>query len=126
MGSLVWVCVGGAVGSGARHLVTSWMVERWGSGWPLGTWTVNVGGSFALGFLVQLFAAGDGVSPHVRLALTTGVLGGFTTYSAFNQETLASFERGEALRAVLYVVLTLASCLAAGVVGQWLGRAVTG
>jgi fluoride exporter len=124
MAPLVWVCVGGAVGSGARYLVTTWVGERSGTGWPWSTLTVNVVGSFLLGFLVQRFAGSEAVSPLVRLTLTTGVLGGFTTYSAFNQETLALFERGEALRAGLYVLATLTGCLVAGVAGTSIGRSI--
>src|SRR5262245_62313903 len=87
MSRLLLVCLGGAAGSGARYLLAMWVTAKAGSGFPFGTLAVNVIGSFAMGFLAQ-FAAAHEMSETTRLALATGVLGGFTTYSEFNEETL--------------------------------------
>lgn len=126
MERFVWVCLGGAAGSGARYLLSLWTVERFGTRFPWGTLTVNVIGSFSIGALMQVSAASELLSPTLRIALVTGVLGGFTTYSAFNQETLARVQQGEWPSAVAYVAITLSLCLAAGWAGhvlaqRWLG-----
>jgi CrcB protein len=126
MERFLWVCAGGAVGSGARYLASVWLLERCGTALPWGTLAVNVAGSFLLGFVVQTSALHAEFPPLVRLALTAGVLGGFTTYSSFNQETLGYLERGATWNAGLNVVLTLAICLAAGFAGQSTARFVAG
>lgn len=120
MRHLLLVCAGGALGSGARYLVATWAVRAFGADLPRGTLLVNVVGSFVLAFVLALRA--DSVGPEARLFLGAGVLGGFTTYSSFNHETLALLERGSAGLAAANVALTVLGCLAAGVAGLALGR----
>lgn len=120
MERLLWVCVGGAAGSGARYLVSLWALERFGPRFPWGTLAVNIAGSFAIGLLMPLSASTDWLTPTMRLALVTGVLGGFTTYSAFNFEAVSYAQRGEWTLAAGYVALMLCACFAAG----WAGHAV--
>lgn len=119
---LLLVCLGGAVGSGARYLVGTWGA-RVTTAVPLGTFIVNVVGSFLLG-TVMAASLRHAVSPTARIVLAAGVMGGFTTYSSFNWELLASIERGAWLTAVLYGGVTVVSCLVAGVAGAALVRAV--
>ena len=119
------VCLGGAAGTGARYALSSWILARTGPGFPWGTLAVNAIGSFLLGALVHIGAATDWLSPTARFALAAGVLGGFTTYSAFNQALLESLERGEAGLAALNVVATLGGCLLAGVAGAAAARGLT-
>ncbi|MEM7678653.1 MAG: CrcB family protein, partial [Myxococcota bacterium] len=106
-------------------LVSLGAVRWFGSHWPVGTLMVNIAGSLLLGVLLQLFATMDGLHPGLRLKLTTGLMGGLTTYSTFNYEILAMMESGRLPAAAVYMVLTLASCLVAGGVGmagvRWLG-----
>ena len=85
---LFWVCLGGAFGSGARYLLSGWVMEQLGPTFPCGTLAVNTIGSFLLGALMFLGIEAGALSPTVRLALTTGVMGGFTTYSTFSYETM--------------------------------------
>ncbi|HEY6555662.1 MAG TPA: CrcB family protein [Polyangiaceae bacterium] len=85
--------------------------ERLGAGFPYGTLLVNWTGSFSTSLLMQLALGTSLISPTLRLALATGFLGGFTTYSAFNHETLSLVEQGQAARAALYCSV---SCAAAG------------
>ncbi len=113
---LVWIMVAGGLGSGARYLVGRWVLERFGAAFPFGTLMVNVAGCFALGMLAHV-AASAAWSPELRAAVFVGFLGGFTTYSSFNQETIALLTNGSAAMAVLNIGLTLAAGLAAG----WLG-----
>lgn len=121
MGRFLLVCLGGAFGSGARYLVSTWVANALGSEFPKGTLAVNVTGSFLLS-LVMVAALSGVASPNARLFLGTGVLGGYTTYSSFNHETLALVEQGSLGLAAANVALTVVGCLAAGLAGLALGR----
>jgi CrcB protein len=126
MERLLWVCLGGAAGSGARYLVTGWVIERLGTSLPYGTLCVNMVGSFLLGAIMQIALATDWISPTAQLALTVGVLGGFTTYSTFNYETIASLQQGAWLLAGVNALMTVVGCLVAGLLGQAAARALVG
>ncbi len=108
------VCLGGAIGSGCRYLVSLWALERLGSGFPYGTLIVNALGSFLLGALLQLTS----LPPTLRITLAAGVLGGFTTYSSFNQETLVLAQQHNWTLAAVNVLGTVSLCLFAGWLGQ--------
>jgi len=111
------ICLGGAIGTGARYVIATWVARTAGAGVPLGTLLVNVAGSFLLGLLMQLSLSTQMISADTRLILGTGVLGGFTTYSTFNYETLVLI-REEAWGAALFnVAATFLGCLAAGALG---------
>lgn len=119
----IWVALGSATGGIARYAIARlWPAVP--GGWPLATMTVNVVGSFAIGwlsvFLASRAAAGE-ATETLRVFLMTGVLGGFTTYSAFALETVSLGSSGEVLRAAAYVVATVVLCLAAALVGRALG-----
>ena len=118
--NLLLVIVGGGLGSGARYLVSTWVLSRWGTGFPWGTLTVNVLGSFALGVVMQLGLGFLGA--EVRILVTTGFLGGFTTYSTFNFETLRFAEHGNWALFAANAVATFVGCLVAGFAGALLGR----
>lgn len=125
MERLLWVCLGGAVGSGARYLA-SLLAARWlGAAFGYGTLFVNVLGSLLLGAIVSIAKARGLVGSTLYFALAAGVMGGFTTYSSFNNETLAYLDGGLPGRAAWNVGLTLVLCLAAGFVGlragTWVG-----
>ena len=118
MDKLVWVVLGGGIGSGARYLVSLGAARWLGPDLPYGTFAVNVLGSLLLGLILTHPA----LSSTVRIAVGTGVLGGFTTYSSFNAETLRMIERGSYGLAAIYAGITFAVCLAGGAAGLWLGR----
>lgn len=126
MTRFVWVCVGGAAGTGARYWLSGWAQRHAGSAFPVGTLAVNVIGSFLLGFLMEVGVAGDMLGPTARIALTTGVMGGFTTYSTFNYETIQFLRDGAWAAAAGNVAATLGACLAAGVAGLAAGRGLAG
>jgi CrcB protein len=123
MTRFLWICAGGAAGTGARYLLSGWALATWGSAFPWGTIAVNVIGSFLLGLVVQ---AAPLLTPTLRLSLTTGVMGGFTTYSAFNQETIHYVQSGSWTVAMVNVAATLLGCLVAGVAGLGVGRWIFG
>ena len=117
------VCLGGALGSGARYATSLWAAAAIGTAFPFGTLIVNVGGSFLLGFLMHICTR---LSPELRLALTTGVMGGFTTYSTFNYETTQYFREGAWAVGAVNVAATVIGCLAAGLLGLALARLIFG
>ena len=114
------------MGTGARYLLSTWMLRTLGAGFPYGTLAVNLVGSFLLGALMQVALASESFSPTLRLALGTGVLGGFTTYSSFNQETLGLMREGSLGLGFAYLAVTVITCLAAGLLGLWAARLLTG
>ncbi|MBK7878367.1 MAG: fluoride efflux transporter CrcB [Planctomycetes bacterium] len=126
MTPLLSVCAGGALGSGARYLVSLFATRQLPTGFAWGTLIVNVVGSFLLAFLVQLALSSPSLTPNTRLFLTTGVLGGFTTYSTFNQETLTLLQQGSPGAALANVLATLVLGLAAGFAGFALARTIAG
>lgn len=117
MNKLLWVVAGGGLGSGARYLAALGAVRWLGPTLPYGTFAVNVLGSLLLGLLLRRFTDDPGGSEGLRLAVTTGFMGGFTTYSTFNYETLRLVEGGAYGTAALYATLTLLVCLGAGALG---------
>lgn len=119
---LLAVAGGGAAGSLARYIIGAAIQGRAGSGFPVGTLVVNVTGSLLLGFLMRLLLDSAVASPTIRLMLTTGFCGGYTTFSTFTYETARLIEDGEYERAGLYITLSLAVSMAAMFVGLWAAR----
>ena len=120
--TMLWVVVvAGGLGSGARYLVGQWASSAIGVAFPYGTLIVNLTGSFILGAVVQLSMSGNW-SPELRAAVATGFLGGFTTYSSFNQEALTMLAGGAVGAAGAYLTITIAGGLAAGSLGLAVAR----
>jgi fluoride exporter len=116
--------LGGALGVNARYWLGLWM-SRWTSPqFPWATFTINVSGSFAIGFLTMLLARWQ---PHstLRLMVLVGFLGGYTTFSTFSFEALTLWERGEGVRAVVYTLGSVVAGLAAVALGAMLARDLT-
>ncbi len=111
-----WIAAAGGLGAAARYLVDGWVEERVETVLPVGTWVVNVSGSFLLGLLVGLVVA-HGVSPDARLIAGTGFLGGYTTFSTFAYETVGLAEGGSRLLTALNVTASIAAGLAAATLG---------
>jgi CrcB protein len=126
VGRLLLVCVGGAIGSGARYLVASWAANAWPMTVPAGTAIVNVVGCWFIALVMDLSLRAAVISPDLRLFLATGVAGGFTTYSAFNHETLHLLEERAYLLALAYLAGMVFLCLAAGLLGLATSRIVSG
>ena len=122
LSTLIQVAVGGAIGASARYLTGIAAIRIMGHGFPWGTLTVNVVGSFLMGILVVLLAHfGNRSAPF----LSTGVLGGFTTFSAFSLDALTMFERGQTGVAGAYVAASVVLSLGAIVAGVLIARGLT-
>jgi CrcB protein len=119
-----WVALGGAIGSVLRWATVALTLQRFGPGFPLGTLTVNLVGSFLIGIVAALpTSAAPGLSPTMRLFIATGVLGGFTTFSSFSLDTLIVGRNSTPL-ALLYVASSICLGLAAASGGVALVRAL--
>ena len=105
MERFLWICLAGAAGTGARYLIALWAAQRLGSAFPYGTLIVNLVGCFAIAALMH--AALRSAGPDVRAAVTIGFIGGLTTYSSFNYETMRLFEEGAPATAVVNVAVTI-------------------
>jgi CrcB protein len=119
---LILICLGGAVGTGARYVLGGLVVRWLGADFPYGTLLINVLGSFLIGLIQQVGLSTLLIPDTLRLVLTIGVMGGFTTYSSFSYETLKLAETGSWVGASLYVGLTTALCLVCCALGLSLGR----
>jgi len=126
MARFFWICLGGAIGTGARYLLSGWLLRVAGPGFPWGTLAVNIVGSFLLGLLMHVALMSELCTPTLRLALTTGVIGGFTTYSTFNYETLRLIQGDAWLLGFFNLGTTVGGCLLAGVLGLMTGRLLKG
>lgn len=114
------VFLGAGIGGALRHGVNVGAARLFGFGFPYGTLIVNVLGSFVMGLFAGFFVFRPGIPQHVRLFLTTGILGGFTTYSSFSLDTALLIERHAYWLAAAYV----AGSLAAGLIALFAGMSV--
>ena len=122
MQNLLLVMIGGGIGAGARHLVNQLAPRFVGIGFPWATVAVNIIGSLAMGLLVGILARRSGDSFSLRLFLATGLLGGFTTFSAFSLDFVTLWQRGAPQIAFCYAALSVVGALIAIFAGLWLVR----
>ena len=116
------VFVGAGLAGAVRHGMNIWIARWLGSGFPFYTLIINIVGSLAMGLVAAWFAVRGHETSQVRLFLTTGVLGGFTTFSAFSLDAVLLWERHEPVLAALYVGGSLAGALGGLVLGLWVVR----
>lgn len=118
------VFLGAGFGGALRHGVNLAAARLLGTGFPWGTFAINLAGSLAMGLLAAWFTFRGDASQSWRLFLTTGILGGFTTFSAFSLDAALLWERGEALLALFYVAGSVAFAIGGLFLGLWIGRAL--
>ncbi len=117
MQKVLLVFFGSGLGGVARFLFASWAIKTLGPAFPYGTIAINAMGSFLIVIIMQVSLRTDLIGPDLRLALTTGVMGGFTTYSTFNYESISLFQDGAILFGTVNIILTVLLCLGAGRLG---------
>jgi CrcB protein len=122
--NVLLVALGGAVGSVCRYLVGVWTLRWFGPSFPWGTLAVNVIGCFAIGLLTEMIARRFDASAELRLLMVTGLIGGFTTFSAFSLDAISLYERGATAAAASYVLASVVVSFGAVVAGLALGRAM--
>jgi CrcB protein len=111
------VLAGGGVGSLARYAASMAIMQRFGGAFPMGTFVINITGSFLIGLLMTLFTERLEWSPNWRLLLVTGFLGGYTTFSAYEYESLQALRQG----AKWIGLVNLVGSVVAGYIAVWLG-----
>ena len=125
--ALIAVGIGGGIGAVARYAIGAIFVQRFGPGFPWGTFFINVTGSFLIGVVAQLaLTRSFGITPTIRLFAATGVLGGYTTFSTFSLDTMVLIGDGAALPAALYAMGSVAMGILAAYAGQIAARLGTG
>ena len=124
MGYLI-VFLGGGIGAALRHGVNLGVARLFGTAFPYGTLLINISGSLIMGLVAAYFAFKGDASQHWRLFLTTGVLGGYTTFSAFSLDAALLYERGDLGLAALYVLLSVALSIVGLFAGLALVRGMT-
>ena len=121
---LMLATVGGGIGAGARYLVQAGMMHALGAGFAWWTIAINIGGSFLMGVVATMVALRFGGSAEVRTFLATGILGGFTTFSAFSLDVANLLENKQTLAAAFYVASSVGLSILALYAGFALGKAV--
>ncbi|HEX9777926.1 MAG TPA: fluoride efflux transporter CrcB [Geopsychrobacteraceae bacterium] len=119
---LLYIGIFGGLGCVARFLVSGWTYALFGRGLPYGTLAVNVIGSFLLGLLIVFGLRSTLLSPELRIGLTVGLMGGFTTFSTFSYETARLLEEGSLWQAGANVILNVFICLLFALLGMHLAR----
>jgi fluoride exporter len=117
MANYIFVFVGGGLGAAARYWLQGFIYGETGTSFPYGTLAVNVLGCFIIGVLMSSMEERFLVHPSIRIFLTIGILGGFTTFSSFSYETISLFRDGEILYALANALGSLFLCL----IGTWIG-----
>ncbi len=125
MKSFLLVFVGGGLGASLRHAVNMISARGLGTAFPWGTFIINISGSLVMGLIAGYLAFKGGASQPWRLFLMTGILGGYTTFSAFSLDTALLYERGEIGLALLYVLGSVALSIAGLFAGLALVRHLT-
>ncbi|WP_072909746.1 fluoride efflux transporter CrcB [Malonomonas rubra] len=119
---LIYIGIFGGLGCISRFLMSGWTYQLAGRGLPYGTLLVNVAGSFLLGFLATFGLRSTLLSAELRVGLSVGFMGGFTTFSTFSYETIKLIEEGSIWQAGANILLNVALCLVFALLGVWLAR----
>lgn len=118
------VGIGGFFGAISRYAIALWIGQKWGRNFPLGTFVVNISGSFLIGLLMTIFAERLIVNPQWRLLLIVGFLGAYTTFSTFEYETGKLLKDGEWLIASMNVVLSVFVGFVALKIGEIIAKTI--
>jgi fluoride exporter len=121
---VLFVALGGAIGSAARYLVAGWFAARFGAAFPYGTFAINITASFIIGFFLAFAEARVGLNPYWRLFIAVGFIGGYSTFSTFEYEAVRLLQDRELLRGMIYcvgsVVIGGIATISGIALGSWL------
>jgi CrcB protein len=123
---ILYISIAGVLGTLSRYGLSTFTQKLTGAGFPFGTLLVNVLGSLAIGFIMQLGMSTDIIPRSLRIAATIGFMGAFTTFSTFSYETVSYVQDGAWLLASLNILLNLTLCLSATWLGMALGKVTAG
>lgn len=126
MNHLLLAAAGGAIGAGLRHLANLTALRWFGPNFPWGTMGINIAGSLAMGIFIELLVRRAGSSNELRLFIATGILGGFTTFSAFSLDFAVLMQRGAMGSALFYAFASVILSILALFLGLWLVRTIAG
>jgi CrcB protein len=124
MQKILFVGMGGFIGCCLRYVVTLHSLKLFGIGFPYGTLIVNISGAILIGFILQMSVSSGTMSEELKLFLTTGMMGGLTTFSTFSNETVSLFTQGSYLLGALNASLNVFLSLLGVIAGRFLGRLV--
>jgi CrcB protein len=123
--NVIAVGCGGFVGAASRYLLSTFIINRYNANaFPVSTLVINILGSFLIGLLVEILAVQNPGNKKLQLFLTTGILGGFTTFSTFSLETINLYQNGNTFFAILNIVLSIAFCLGGVVLGKIIAKVI--
>ncbi|MDR3551954.1 MAG: fluoride efflux transporter CrcB [Clostridia bacterium] len=125
MQKLLYVGIGGFIGACLRYIISTDSSKIYGAQFPFGTLIVNVIGGIMIGLIMELSLATDSISPNLRLFLTTGIMGGLTTFSTFSYETVSLFNDGSYLLGTLNTCLNLFLSIGGVVLGKFIAHIIT-
>jgi fluoride exporter len=120
--TVLLVALGGALGSVTRFLVGGWVASRMGTTFPYGTLIINLTASFLIGFFLEFAQVRAGLSPYWRLLIAVGFIGGYSTFSTYEYESIRLLQEGELLLGAIYLL----GSMAAGAIATFTGIAVGG
>jgi CrcB protein len=123
---ILYVSIAGVLGTLSRYGLSTFTQRLTGAGFPYGTLLVNLLGSFAIGFIMQLGLSTDVIPRSLRIAASIGFMGAFTTFSAFSYETVTYIQDGAWFLASLNIMLNLGLCLSATILGMAIGKITAG
>jgi CrcB protein len=124
MGVILAVGVGGGIGALIRYFVAGWIQPAWWQGFPFAIFVVNITGGLVMGLIAAGAALKFQMTPEMRAFLTTGILGGYTTFSTFSLDSALLIERGAYAQAAAYVVGSAVLSILAIFAGFWIMRAL--
>ncbi|WP_160688443.1 fluoride efflux transporter CrcB [Clostridium sp. C2-6-12] len=124
MQRIIYVGIGGGIGAALRYLITKHSVNLFNSSIPFGTLIVNVIGGFLIGVIMELSISTDLISPNLKLFLTTGIMGGLTTFSTFSYETISLISDGRYVAGIINVFLNVLLSLGGVILATYLCKAI--